>query len=449
LNFPGDVAVDANFIYVANRVNNSIDVFPIGANGNVTPTRSIQGGATTLNIPNGVAVDANFIYVANANPANNIGVFPINANGNVAPTRSIQGPLTTLDVPGGVAVDANFIYVANFNNNSIDVFTIGATGNVAPTRSIQGGATTLSLPLGVAVDARSALPASSRKNQPGSLLVFPLIDNQGFSTIIEIANTDLGPNDVVLDCEMVTHPLGDPAPPLFSKRDFRITLTPKEVFWWDTGRAIPERGIPNFNNDKGFLFCWAVDGVLTRQEIDHDFLKGDAIVFGGGLAFQYNAIPHQYLNFSQGPPPNGTQDRVLNLDGIEYTAGTSTVLFEGFAEGFAGINGVLAVAGLDIDFINSIQPAANINFGCWNELEQGFSIDLAFYQFVQYDYGDDLDLTIDDIFTPKFHCATSTTIPLWAVAYQWTGGLAWGTNVFQEPNSATPTAVVLPSLVAE
>lgn len=282
-----------------------------------------------------------------------------------------------------------------------------------------------------------AAAVPSAKNTPGSLLVFPLIDNQNYSTIIEIANTAFA--DVVLDCEMVTHPLGDPAPPLFSKRDFRIELTAKEVFWWDTGRSIPGRGLPSFDQDKGFLFCWAVDGVLTRLEIDHDFLKGDAIIFGGGLAFQYNAIPHQGLVV--------VGDRVLNLDGVEYSAAGDTILFEGFVEGFSGINGILAVAGMDIDFVNSIQPTTNINFSCWNELEQGFSTDKAFYQFVQYDYGADLDLTLNDMFTPKFHCATTATIPLWAVTYEWTGGLAWGTNVFQDPASVLPTAVILPPIV--
>jgi hypothetical protein len=281
----------------------------------------------------------------------------------------------------------------------------------------------------------------TQKNHVGSLLVWPLIDNltPGQSTIIEIANTDLGPNNVVLDCQMITHDFsGEPSPPTrFSKRDFRITLTPKEVFWWDTGRA--KNGIPGFDGDKGFLFCWAVDGVFTRQEIDHDYLKGDAIVFGGGRAFQYNAIVHQAGTI--------TPDRVLVLDGVEYSFGTSTIMFEGFVERFSGVNGVLAVAGMDIDFINSIQPTTNINFSCWNETEQGFSIDKSFYQFTQYDYGEDLELTIDDIFTPKFHCATTATIPLWAVAYEWTGGLAWGTNVFQDPKSGIPTAVVLPPVV--
>jgi hypothetical protein len=284
-----------------------------------------------------------------------------------------------------------------------------------------------------------AAPAACAKNTPGSLLVWPLIDNQNYSTIIEVANTSLI-NDVVLDCQMVTHPLGDPAPPLFSKRDFRIELTTKEVFWWDTGNSIPGRGLPSFDDDKGFLFCWAVDDVLTRNEITFDFLKGDAIVFGGGLAFQYNAIPHQRL-------ANVAPTRQLRLNGLEYCAGTQTVLFEGFVEDFAGINGVLAVAGMDIDFVNSIQPTTNINFSCWNELEQGFSTDKGFYQFVQYDYGADLDLTLDDMFTPKFHCATTATIPLWAVAYEWTGGLAWGSNVFQDPASTVATTVILPPIV--
>jgi hypothetical protein len=285
-----------------------------------------------------------------------------------------------------------------------------------------------------------AAPAACAKNTPGSLLVWPLIDNQlGNSTIIEIANTSLT-TDVVLDCQMVTHPLGDPAPPLFSKRDFRIELTKKEVFWWDTGTAIPGRGLSSFNDDKGFLFCWAVDDLFTRVEIQFDNLKGDAIVFGGGLAFQYNAIPHQKLLAGAGVA------RRLDLNGVEYCAGTETILFEGFVEGFAGINGILAVAGMDIDFVNSLQPTTNINFNCWNELEQGFSTDKGFYQFVQYDYGD-LDLTLGDMFTPKFHCATTATIPLWAVAYEYTGGLAWGTNVFQDPASTLATTVQLAPIV--
>jgi hypothetical protein len=274
-------------------------------------------------------------------------------------------------------------------------------------------------------------------NEPGSILVFPLLDNINYSTIIEIANTN-PTTDVWLAGYIIAHPPGEPAN--FTKQDFKIFLTAKEVFWWDTGTAIPARGLPAFNNLKGFMFVWAIDGAGTALEIDFDFLKGDALTFGGnGHAFMYNAIPHQCLA--------SVGDRVLNLDGVEYTMATSQILAEGFSAGFSGIQGTLAVCNLDIDFINSIQPDFDINVSAWNENEQSKSIHLEFFQFQQYDVLNDLQLGINQVFTPKWHLATSSTNPLWAVMFQTTGGLAWGTNVFQNPAFATPTAVVLPPVV--
>ena len=49
--------MDANWIYVANAVNNSILVFPIGASGGPAPTSIMSGVNTTLNEPAGIAVD--------------------------------------------------------------------------------------------------------------------------------------------------------------------------------------------------------------------------------------------------------------------------------------------------------------------------------------------------------------------------------------------------------
>jgi hypothetical protein len=266
--------------------------------------------------------------------------------------------------------------------------------------------------------------------QMGSLLVFPLIDNlSGRSTIIQIANQ--GDVDVLLDCMMVTHDAaGPPSPPaLFSMEYRQIPLTTKEVYWWDTGDS--------FDNRKGFSFCWAINNSFDQQEIDHDFLTGGAIVFGGGLSFHYNAIAHQAITVDG--------NRVLMLDGNEYSMGTSTVMFEGFVDRFSGINGFLTVASLEIGFEDSIQPTVEIDFACKNENGEDFPKTKVFSQFAQYDYGADLDLIFGNVSTPKFHCVASTTTPLWAVAYEWTGGLAWGTNVFQDPNSATPVAVELNS----
>ncbi len=210
LNSPRGVAVDGSWIYVVNRLDDSVTVFPIGADGNVAPTRSIQGAATTLSRPYGVAVDGSWIYVVNRLD-DSVDVFPIGADGDVAPTRSIQGVSTTLDQPYGVAVDASWIYVANFNNDSVDVFPINATGDVASTRSIQGVATTLSRPWGVAVDA-SWIYVTNYWND--SVDVFPIGADgdvvptrsiQGASTTLDypagiaVSDTATGPEITVTD----------------------------------------------------------------------------------------------------------------------------------------------------------------------------------------------------------------------------------------------------------
>lgn len=273
-------------------------------------------------------------------------------------------------------------------------------------------------------------------NEPGSMLVFPLVDNINYSTIIEIANTSIT-DDVWLCGYAIMHPPNEPAN--FIKSDFKIFLTAKEVFWWDTGAPNAANGIQGFNNRKGFIFVWAVDGANTKLEIDFDFLKGDALTFGGNRAFMYNAIPHQGVAV--------VGDRVLNLDGVEYTMATSGIMAEGFSAGFSGIVGELVVCSPEIDFINSIQPAFDINVSAWNENEVGKSIHLDFFQFVQYTVGGDLELGLNQVFTPKWHLATSSTNALWAISFQFTGGLAWGTNVFQNPATGTPAVVVLPPVV--
>lgn len=274
-------------------------------------------------------------------------------------------------------------------------------------------------------------------NEPGSILVFPHLDNINYSTIVEIANTN-PTTDVWLAGYIIAHTPGQPYN--FKKSDFKIKLTAKEVFWWDTGTAIPARGLQSFNNLKGFMFVWAIDGAGTALEIDFDYLKGDALTFGGnGHAFMYNAIPHQGLAV--------VGDRVLNLDGAEYTMATSQILAEGFSAGFSGIQGEMVVCNLDIDFIRSIQPEFDINISAWNENEQSKSKHLTFYQYEQYDIATDLELAIGQVFTPKWHLATSSTHALWAITYQFTGGLAWATNVFQNPAFGVPTTVVLPPVV--
>lgn len=282
-------------------------------------------------------------------------------------------------------------------------------------------------------------------NEPGSLLVFPLMDNINYNTIIEIANR--AATDVWLEGYVIAHTAA--APTQFVKKDFYIHLTQKEPFLWFTNLPYSRTDahgvitqIPSFAGYKGFVFVWAIDDDKTQREIQWNFLKGDALLYSGARAFQYNGIPSQRLVTAVG-------DRVINLNGEEYTRSTSQIMFEGFAQGFSGISGILAVCNLDINFITSVQPAFDINFECWNQNEVAGTRHLAFKQFAQYALSPDLNLGLAQVFTPKFQCATSTTNPLWAIFYQWVGNLAWGSNVWQHPATGVSTAVVLPPVPLE
>ncbi len=276
-------------------------------------------------------------------------------------------------------------------------------------------------------------------NEPGSILVYPLIDNIGDVTIVNVANT--GSQSVTLECFMVTH--GSVNPDIDEKKDFIIKMSPKEKFWWNTAAPYNSMNpdgdlvqIQAFNERKGYMFCYAIDNDISQTEIGFNYLKGDATVANGANAFNYNAIPSQALAV--------VGDRVLNLDGVEYTMATSQVMVEGFAEVPGVINGTLAVANIGIDFILSEQPEFDINASCWNEDEVRFSRHLHYKDFEQYDFADDLQLSFDTIFTLGFQCATSSTNAIWAVFHQTLGAMGYGGNVWQHPATGVATTVVLP-----
>lgn len=169
INQPRGLAVDANWVYLVDQGDDSIKVFPKGADGNMSPSRIIRGGNTGLT-PHGIAVDANWIYVANAG-FRNILVFPIGANGDVAPTRTIEGGGTTLVNPFDIAVDSNWMYVANGNRDSVAVFPLNGNGNIAPARFIEGSATGFGRLISIAIDANWIYVAGEGIT---GIFVFPL-----------------------------------------------------------------------------------------------------------------------------------------------------------------------------------------------------------------------------------------------------------------------------------
>jgi len=103
--------------------NVTVTVYAPGAAGDVEPVRSIvvnagrrsAGGRLGLEWPEGIAVDGwGTVYVANYWPGNAVAVYAPGAEGDVAPTRLIQGGKTRLAGPVAVALDdEGWLHVAS------------------------------------------------------------------------------------------------------------------------------------------------------------------------------------------------------------------------------------------------------------------------------------------------------------------------------------------------
>jgi hypothetical protein len=165
---PAGLVVDSvhQELYVANDVDGpgAILVFPLSADGNVAPSRVLEGPLTTIRGPMGLALDLvhNELIVVSykVDDEGSITTFPRTAQGNVAPIRTIQGPLTAFNRPQALVLDLvhNELIVANsFFSNTLSlgallVFPRTATGNVAPVRQITGTNTGLCNPIGMTLD---------------------------------------------------------------------------------------------------------------------------------------------------------------------------------------------------------------------------------------------------------------------------------------------------------
>lgn len=147
------------------------------ANGNVAPTRVIEGQRTNLSrTMHGIAYDeVNDEIVLPVALSGAILTFRGGARGEESPIRSIQGTRTHLVRPQTVAVDArnNEIYTADPSMRAVLVFDRRADGNVAPKRVISGAKTGLLDIVGVAVDpVRNVVVAASRKGMEGPTGIF-------------------------------------------------------------------------------------------------------------------------------------------------------------------------------------------------------------------------------------------------------------------------------------
>ncbi|MDD2237201.1 MAG: beta-propeller fold lactonase family protein, partial [Kiritimatiellae bacterium] len=259
---PKGIAVDNDFMYVTLQTGSvasaaAIGVFPLSADGDVAPMRLIAGDNTLLSSPRGLAVDTQYVYVANLS-AGSVTVYPLDADGNVAPTRRIMGAGTLMSGPNGIAVDDQYIYVANYHNDSITVYEKTAESNASPVRVIQGAQTGLSWPEGVAVNDTSIFVTDM--SSPGEVKAFALTadGNVAPERTITGNNTGLfGPWGIAVDDQYLY--VGN----FTCLAVFRPT---------DDGNVAPVRLIEG--NQPGILFAQGVavktDWGRDRPEPEHD-----------------------------------------------------------------------------------------------------------------------------------------------------------------------------------
>jgi DNA-binding beta-propeller fold protein YncE len=164
-------------------------VFARLANGNVAPSRVIEGQATNLSrTMHGIAYDeVNDEIVIPVALSGAVLVFKGDAKGEVPPSRAIQGTRTRLVRPHTVTVDPvnNEILTADPSMRAVVVFDRLANGNVAPKRVISGPKTGLLDIVGLAADpARNVIIAASRKGNG---------DKVGIFVFDRLANGDVEP----------------------------------------------------------------------------------------------------------------------------------------------------------------------------------------------------------------------------------------------------------------
>ncbi len=145
---PSDIVVDsAGALLVSNFVGNSLTSYPnaadlTGINGNIAPTRNVQGAATLLVNPVSLAINtANDLVFVALGAGGTVHVYAnassATLNGNLPPTRTITS--ANINTPRGINFGANDnLYVANAVGNTVSVFANASNlnGAVAATRVI-------------------------------------------------------------------------------------------------------------------------------------------------------------------------------------------------------------------------------------------------------------------------------------------------------------------------
>jgi hypothetical protein len=209
---PAPVLLIANFI--GNNVVGYDISDPQNINGNIAPDANLQGGQTQLNAPSDIVVDAGGSLLASNFNTPSVTGYP-NAvdlsgiNGNVAPTRNVQGAATQLFQPTSLAVNTqnDLLFVANIGDDFIRVYADASTnafnGNLAPIRSISS--VNMNNPFGINFGANDDLYVANNalnnvavfagaSNLNGNVAATRILTNAAFANLYDVF---VDPNDTL------------------------------------------------------------------------------------------------------------------------------------------------------------------------------------------------------------------------------------------------------------
>ncbi len=157
-------------LYIANFNGSNVTAYdisdPNAINGNIAPDANLQGAQTQLFFPSDIIIDAGGALLASNFATQSITGYDdaINLpsiNGNVAPTRNVQGAATLLSQPTSVTVNTfnDLAFVADLTTDQIYVYGDASTpafnGNLPPTRTITSA--NINNPLGINFGANDDL----------------------------------------------------------------------------------------------------------------------------------------------------------------------------------------------------------------------------------------------------------------------------------------------------
>ena len=195
---PHDIATDDYYMYVTAFRNSRILVYPLAANGQATPIRTVTG----LTNPVGLTISGGQIYTANKHANGGSGSITVHASGpsgSNTPVRTITGYMS---YPTSVAVVNDHVLAINMNNNTITAHRVTDTGNAVPQWRISGNPA-ISSGHGIEVLDKTILVSEWAGASAKNLRIFPLPINPDPVRTMGVTSGPTSPADATAAGDLV------------------------------------------------------------------------------------------------------------------------------------------------------------------------------------------------------------------------------------------------------